>query len=105
MNLEKNMETSTLLQYEDPIEYDSEINNLSNIKDISSPLARKKNQFLAVDPSQNVAEILNGMFHPKLLEFQGLKYIQYVSQLDSSRDELKLLYANLKERLIERQAR
>ena len=30
------------------------------------------------------------------IEFQWLKYIQYVSRLDSSSDELKIFYADLK---------
>jgi len=97
--------SSTLLQYEQAQLYNHESPRLKYFRDISTPLARKKNQTGPFDGKDNLNDILNGMFPPRIIDNDGERYIEYVSNIESSRQDLKALDSELKARLIERQAR
>eukprot|EP01016_Furgasonia_blochmanni_P006880 TRINITY_DN12760_c0_g1_i9.p5 TRINITY_DN12760_c0_g1~~TRINITY_DN12760_c0_g1_i9.p5 ORF type:complete len:143 (+),score=28.82 TRINITY_DN12760_c0_g1_i9:65-493(+) len=92
-------------RYDPPVELGSstqERDFLSPGKDAS---ASKKKSSLPPFEKQNIDEILNAMFPPKILEFNGKTYVQSVSTQDTSRKELLDLEEKLLKGLKERQAR
>ena len=89
-------ESPTLLQYQPKKEVGQE--------DVPY-LSIKKKQLPAIESNPSIAEALNAIFPPKIIEENGKRYIQYVSQEPATREKARDLFKALDEKIKERQAR
>lgn len=93
MSNSSNVEEESLLQYGPKKEIFTE--NDKTKKKITMPS----------ETNPGVKETLNAMFNPKEWEEAGRQFIQYVSSEPATRERAKELFANLENKIKERQAR
>ncbi|CAD8116480.1 unnamed protein product [Paramecium sonneborni] len=89
----------SLVKYENPIE-------VSNINEATRGLqGKKKAQLSPLESKPNTEDILNAILPPIEWDHEGKHYIQYVSHVAATREDVGNLQKLLDERLLARQAR
>ena len=77
----------SILKWEDPIELTEE-SRIKKVTDWSNPLARKKNPLPALEKLPALEEILDNIFPPRIIEFDGKKYLMCVLREETKREKL-----------------
>ena len=90
----------TLLVQSDPIEVEAPENKDSFLRD--SGFGSRKKQLPPLENKPSTEEILNTIFPPKRMEFEGHYFVRPVSIQDANREDLKNLEGKLDIKLKER---